>query len=210
EIEPEYNTAITPTLLSHELEIGKRYRMIITTSGGLYRYDLADVVEVTDFLEATPVVVFLHKAGKVLSITGEKVTEEQVVCAMQAVEMEFPELLECFTITLRLGEPPRYLLALEPRRESLAGDQEIVMRLAKSFDQHLGRKNLEYEEKRKSGRLALPDILVLKCGVYANWRRKMVAEGRPDGQLKPPHLVLNETELQGIRAATTLDNKSLE
>ena len=32
-------------LLAHELEAGKRYRILLTGLNGLYRYDLSDVVE---------------------------------------------------------------------------------------------------------------------------------------------------------------------
>jgi hypothetical protein len=33
--------------LLHDLQIGKRYEMVITTDGGLRRYRLGDVIEVT-------------------------------------------------------------------------------------------------------------------------------------------------------------------
>ncbi|MCA9773029.1 MAG: GH3 auxin-responsive promoter family protein, partial [Myxococcales bacterium] len=61
-----------PCLDASELEAGGRYYIVITTSGGLYRYDLNDVIEVTDFYKRAPMVRFLHKGGGIVSITGEK------------------------------------------------------------------------------------------------------------------------------------------
>jgi hypothetical protein len=39
---------VNPTvLLLQDLEVGKRYEMVITTDGGLRRYRIGDVIEVT-------------------------------------------------------------------------------------------------------------------------------------------------------------------
>lgn len=185
------------TLLAHELEVGKRYRLITTTAGGLYRYDMADILEVTGMDQATPVVAFLHKAGKVLSITGEKVTEVQVVEAMTALEPPFP--LAGFSVTLDLQTLPRYCLAVEPRGPEPPA--ATATRLAADFDAALSACNIEYASKRRSGRLGPPVLRMLPNGSYAAWRCREVEAGRPDGQIKPPHLVADTAALDAIAAA---------
>lgn len=196
-------TPQTPTLLPHELELGKRYRLIITTSGGFYRYDLGDIVEVTGFYFATPEVAFLHKAGHVLSITGEKVTEDQVVGVMAELEASHlpPEgaedraWLAGFTVTLELDQTPRYALLVEARPESFrmgiesAAAEAFWHRLLHDFDRALCKANEEYECKRMSGRLAPPLLFLLAPGSYRAYREALVASGRPDSQIKPPHLL---------------------
>lgn len=49
--------------------------MILTTSGGFYRYDLKDLIQVTDFYREVPVIRFLGKADKVSDRFGEKLNE---------------------------------------------------------------------------------------------------------------------------------------
>jgi hypothetical protein len=188
----------TETLLAHELEAGARYRLVITTGAGLYRYDLGDVVEVTGRRGRTPVVAFLHKAGNVLSITGEKVTEEQAVSALRVLQHQ--ESLTGFTVTLRLGETPQYLLAAEVP-DPAAWNEDRRAALAAGFDRELCHENIEYKAKRESRRLAPPVVELLPPGTYAAWRRRQVAGGRPDGQIKPPHLVAGEAALDAIRRA---------
>ncbi|MBN2712604.1 MAG: GH3 auxin-responsive promoter family protein, partial [Planctomycetes bacterium] len=167
-------------------EQGKRYRTIITTSGGLYRYDLGDIVEVTGMRGNTPEIAFLHKAGNVLSITGEKVTEDQVVKAMKNVEEKFPDIAG-FSVTMELTSPPRYILAVEMAQGE--PDKARALEMACAFDCELRSINEEYDEKRSSGRLDNPELLLLAKGSYLEYRKLLVREGKPDGQIKPPHLV---------------------
>src|SRR5690606_1473813 len=67
------------SVLLDEAEPGRRYYVVVTTSGGLYRYDMNDVVEVTGRLGGAPLVVFRHKGGNMSSLTGEKLGESHVV-----------------------------------------------------------------------------------------------------------------------------------
>ena len=64
--------------LAHELEVNKRYSVIVTTSGGLYRYRLNDVVEVLGFEAQCPLIRFVCKQDKVVDICGEKLNEQFV------------------------------------------------------------------------------------------------------------------------------------
>src|SRR5207249_3288149 len=51
--------------LAHEVEAGGRYRVVLTTAGGLYRYQLGDVVEVVGFEGQCPLLRFLGKGDRV-------------------------------------------------------------------------------------------------------------------------------------------------
>ncbi len=173
----------TPTLLAHELEVGKTYRLITTTSGGFYRYDMGDIIRVTGRRANTPEAEFRHRAGNVLSITGEKITEDQVVDLMAGIEKQF-SCINGFTVTLELTEQPRYLLAVELK--NLACDTGKLLHM---FESELRKCNPEYAEKRDSGRLDHPSLILLKQGSYQNHRAFLLSQGKPDGQIKPPHLV---------------------
>ena len=71
-----------PTLLPHELEVSRPYTVVLTTSAGLYRYNIGDVVRVSELNGSAPVLEFLHRAGHTCSLTGEKLTESQVASAV--------------------------------------------------------------------------------------------------------------------------------
>jgi hypothetical protein len=191
--EGEEPTRHGQTLLAHELQQGNRYRMIITTSGGLYRYDLGDIIEVTGFQNKTPQVAFKNKAGKTLSITGEKVTEYQVVQAANRALTRHN--ISGFSVTLRFSDCPVYVLAVEPETENTKLPEKEI---AEKFDAELMKENVEYEAKRNSGRLAIAEFIRLSPGTYNTYRKKLVEAGRPEGQIKPPHLLKSEDELKQL------------
>ncbi len=62
-------------LLPHEARAGRVYEVVLTTPGGLYRYRLSDLVEVTGFSGQAPHLVFLARSGAVSDRFGEKLTE---------------------------------------------------------------------------------------------------------------------------------------
>ncbi|MDR1612647.1 MAG: GH3 auxin-responsive promoter family protein [Planctomycetota bacterium] len=181
------------TLFAHELEAGKTYRLIVTTSGGFYRYDLADLVEARGFDHNTPEVAFLRRAGAVLSATGEKVTEDQALRAMVKAGADLP--LTGFTLTWELWDGLRYVLAVELRdgEARLAEGEERVSRelrsLAGRFDAALRGANVEYRAKRGDGRIKPPRAALLADGSYRRHRESAAAAGRPENQVKPPLLV---------------------
>ena len=76
--------------LAHELEIGKRYDVILTTGGGLCRYDTEDVVEVRGYRGEAPVLRFIGRAQHVSDHFGEKLNEIFVRERMQAVLRDTP------------------------------------------------------------------------------------------------------------------------
>jgi len=69
----------------HELRPRETYEVVVTTSGGLWRYRLGDLVKVTDFVGATPSLRFVGRAGNVSDLCGEKLSESFVASAIQKV-----------------------------------------------------------------------------------------------------------------------------
>lgn len=61
--------------LAHELEKGEKYAVILTTSGGLYRYQLKDVITVLGHKGVFPLIQFSGKLDKVSDLFGEKLHE---------------------------------------------------------------------------------------------------------------------------------------
>lgn len=164
-----------------ELEAGRSYRLVISTHAGLYRYDLADIVEVSGFAGRAPVLRFVRKAGNVLNVTGEKLTEDQLVRAVRQALGGAP--LVGFTVGYQMAEVPALRLYVEG---------EPPPGLAARLDAALGEANVEYHDKRQSGRLGPPFVERAPEGTYRRYRERRAAEGAPDGQIKDPILALDE------------------
>ncbi|HNT36714.1 MAG TPA: GH3 auxin-responsive promoter family protein, partial [bacterium] len=60
-----------------QLSVGQRYYVYVTTLGGLYRYEMNDLVEVTGFFRSSPEIQFIRKSQGFCSVTGEKLYEDQ-------------------------------------------------------------------------------------------------------------------------------------
>ncbi len=133
-----------------EVEKGKNYYIFITNQAGLYRYNMGDLVQVTDFVDSTPVIKFISKGAHHSSITGEKLTEYQVVESVRTAAVELAIAVDNFVMAPLWSDPPRYMLYVVPRQK--LNKNELKM-LATGVDQVLGVNNMEYESKRISHRL---------------------------------------------------------
>lgn len=186
-------------VLADGLEIGRRYRVLITGSHGLYRYDINDVVECVGFYENTAEVAFVHKGGNMLSITGEKIGEKHVVDAAARAEERSGVATNGFTVTHTRDDPPSYVVGVEPMD---AVDEARALAYLAEFERALSEVNMEYAAKRSSQRLGRPQIAVLEPGAFDRERGRRVEAGAPDSHVKPPHLSKDEALLErlGVRA----------
>lgn len=177
--EGEPDTAALP---AWELEPSGRYRILVTTTGGLYRYDLGDVVRVLGHYKETPQIEFLHRAGRVYSFTGEKLTEYQVTVAVGAAAQSCDLRLVGFTAVPVWGRPPRYEVFVEPAVPALPAAWEHLGTL---IDEELCAVNMEYDGKRRSGRLGPILVATVPRGTFDRMRRRHPG---PDAQYKEVHL----------------------
>ncbi len=173
------------TLAAHEVEVGKNYYILFTTSGGLYRYNINDVVKVMGWHNTAPLLEFLHKGGNICSFTGEKLTEGQVTEAVLACTKMLDLQASFFTVIPEFQPSPHYQLWVEFDHYPL---KERIELLARNLDRAISRNNCEYESKRESGRLATITVNLLKPGTYRDLRKTLVEAGTPDAQIKISHL----------------------
>jgi len=182
--EQEHGSTNPTVLEAHELELDKDYYILLTTSNGLYRYDIHDLVRCVGFEGACPVLVFLHKGAHFSSMAGEKLSEFQVVRAIRAALDDVGLPCEDFTLAPRPGDPPQYVLLVEA---SL--DPATQRKLAQRVDRRLSEMNCEYEDRLASNRLKPVAVQQLPTGTWAKFREQLVS--RPGGspeQFKHPFL----------------------
>jgi len=182
-------------LLADELEKGCFYRVLITGSHGLYRYDINDVVECVGHYEKTAEIQFVHKGGNMLSITGEKVGESHVVRALAELSKKLEWSIVGFGVSVEFVNPPRYVLGVECAEMLNTETAQIVLQ---QFDKALCKANIEYASKRESLRLGAPRICALKPNAFELERARRVAAGAPDNHVKPRHLLKTVEDLEAL------------
>jgi hypothetical protein len=166
------------------LEVGHDYYIVLTTSGGLYRYDIHDVVRCVGFESQAPIVEFLNKGKSFSNLTGEKVSEHQVV---RAVGKSFRDLqlpIDTFTLAPVMEQQPRYLLLIE--RATHTGR---ATELAAHVHTNLAQINEEYAAKCASGRLLPVQVRDVPAGTWAELRRQRTSRRGNFEEYKHPCLV---------------------
>lgn len=181
----QIDSARPDTLRSHEVEVGRDYFVVLTTSSGLYRYAIGDQVRVVGFVGEAPLIEFLNKGAHVSSLAGEKLTERQAVLAAENLCRQAGMRIENFVLAPQWADPPYYLLHLEPRDQ--AGRRQNVADL---LDQELRRINIEYDSKRKSGRLGPVLLNVVRPGRLRELDRQMSQRHGRVGQEQFKHRFL--------------------
>ncbi len=181
----EWDAGQPQTLLPSEVKVGERYRILVTTAAGFYRYDIKDVVEVVGFFEKTPLIVFRHRLGGQLNSTSEKTTEFHVTQVMQQLQAEFGLRLDDFCVTLSKQDiPAHYWVNIElAPHYSLADPQHFLKR----FDDCLKQENQHYQVMRQD-QVPPPQLRILQAGSFERLRQRMVRRGAPENQLKLPHI----------------------
>jgi hypothetical protein len=165
--EGEIDAASPDALLCHELVEGMTYYVLLTTSGGLYRYDINDVVKVTGFYNASPIIQFLRKGRDVTSLTGEKVHVNQIIEATEEARRASGIALLHYKAVAD-EEQGRYGFILE-----LAGtmpDRAALVLFLDVVDRRLTELNIEYAQKRNSKRLGPPYLAVKPLGWFNKHR----------------------------------------
>lgn len=168
----QYGRANPTTVRAHEVEVGGEYFLVLSNWAGLWRYSLDDRVRVVEMCGQSPVFEFLSRGLHTANITGEKITEHQVVEAMRQASQHSGAAVQRFVLQGRFAATPRYELSLE-RQPGLDADS-----LALRLDEALCRINIEYDSKRKSGRLGAVAAVVLDEGELERAERENIARRR--------------------------------
>jgi len=176
-------------LTCDQLEKGREYFLIVTTAGGLYRYNIDDIIRVNDFFNKTPVIEFIQKGLNAVSITGEKLYESHVNEAINAAAAKHKLLIEFFSASVEFSQPSRYIFLVEFNGEPSYNEKKGLLN---SIEEELYRQNAEYEAIRRAQLLGAPKLKVVKKGGFEKYRMRKIEEGAHDGQFKAPELTADE------------------
>lgn len=163
------------TRLAHELRAGERYEVIMTTSGGLYRYCTSDRVICDGYTSDLPILRFVGREF-LSDMVGEKLSEEFVTACLEGIfgfRMLFPVQ----------NKTPRYSLIIENQVNIDSVINLVETRLI---------SNPHYAYARKIGQLGRLTALQLNnpLEIYLN---SPVHSGARLGDIKIPSLCLKTT-----------------
>lgn len=170
----------------HELETGGTYEVLLTTSGGLYRYRLRDLVRVEGWYRNTPVLSFQGRADGTSDLAGEKLTPafaEQVL--RRALAGTSGAAFAMLAPRAASGRAAGYDLLVD----CAPGDAE---RLAAAVEEELAHSH-HYALCRRLGQLgAVRPVIVPDA--QRGYERSCIARGQRISAIKPPALGVNFVE----------------
>jgi hypothetical protein len=165
--------------LAEELERGQRYAVVLSTGGGLYRYQLHDIVEVTGHRRECPGIRFVGRQAHVSDWFGEKLNEVYVAQVLRdafaAAGLSPSFAMMACDPTLSVAS---YVLYIET-----ADTDERLGRLACEVDAAL-RRSVHYDYARRLGQLG-PVRIFRTHGAPERYLAAEVREGRRAGDVKP-------------------------
>jgi len=179
----ELESADDEIRLAHELTTGDRYRVIVTTSGGLYRYRMHDIVEVVGHIDDCPLIRFVGRADAVADLRGEKLHETFAAEAIRG------------TLARHAIEAPFVMLA--PNQNGDGYVLFIQADVAEGLDNHIDkdlesalRSSFQYDYCRRLGQLQACTVVRIDPSIDAAvcYVRKCVELGQRLGEIKPAKL----------------------
>jgi hypothetical protein len=159
-----------------DLEPGAEYEVLMTTTGGLYRYAIGDRVRAHGHAGEAPLLEFMGRSAAV-DLCGEKLTEAFVNGALAPLGLRFALLAP------RENGHAGYALIVDAQ-EVVAGE---APRIAARVEAALSA-NPQYAYARGLGQLA-PLALERRERPLDAWLQRGLRRGQRLGDIKPPALV---------------------
>ena len=188
----EWDKANPEVIPLEGVETGKQYAMLITTSGGLWRYKIGDTVQ---FSSVRPYLFkltgrtkqFINAFGEELIVDNADKAIEETCRKTGAKIVEYTAAPVYFTESHNGAH--EWLIEFETEPEDLKEFTELL-------DDSLKKLNSDYEAKRSYNlSLDIPIIRSLEKGVFYNWMKQREKIG---GQNKVPKLANDRRYVDSI------------
>jgi hypothetical protein len=172
----------------YEVRQGERYAMLVTTSAGLYRYNMNDLLKINGWHNQFPKIEFIQKINGTISLTGEKLHERQFIEAVKTVERKVGKKVPFFVGFADINAS-NYKFYYEFAEETTREDAKAFTR---EVDEILAQFNVEYKEKRASNRVKDPETRLLVPHAFEQFKARCIDLGYRDGQFKLNLLMQDE------------------
>ncbi|CAK9862846.1 unnamed protein product [Sphagnum jensenii] len=175
-----------------DLELEKKYEIVVTNVSGLYRYRLGDILKVKGFRKTAPIVEIIQRKNVNLSIHSEKIEEEELQAVVKKATQQLAGTsmeLEDFSSTVDIvSSPGCYILFWEiiTRGDNKPLDVEVLQMCANTID---GGFNEIYQEWRAAGRIGPLELHIVKRGAFNKVVTSAVSKGASALQYKIPRCI---------------------
>lgn len=170
--------------LAHELNVNKIYSIIITNSGGLYRYKLQDLVKVMGFNKEAPLLFFIGKEDNVSDLFGEKINQVHVLSIFKKLFNKYKIGTKFYMIapSRNTKKDVYYTVFIEPAQRV---SKYLMLKFRDNFEEEL-KNNYHYSNCRKLGQLKKTEVFVIKANAMKKFIDECQKKGRRLGDIKPP------------------------
>ncbi|KAM1174922.1 hypothetical protein FF1_027410 [Malus domestica] len=177
-----------------DVEVGKKYELVITTYAGLCRYRVGDILEVTGFHNAAPQFRFVRRKNVLLSIDSDKTDEAELQKAIDNASVLLREfnttVVEYTSYADTKTIPGHYviyweLLVKDPANNSPS--HEVLDKCCLAMEESL---NSVYRQGRVADNSIGPlEIRVVKNGTFEELMDYAISRGASINQYKAPRCV---------------------
>ena len=168
--------------LAHELEEGILYRAVVTTPGGLYRYDIGDEFLCESMRDGIADLRFRGRVGTVSDLVGEKLTDSFVSQALSLLPLGA-------ALVPRHSPDPHYELWLDGAE---AASEAVVSAVEARLSE-----NPQYAYARQIGQMKA--LRVVWSPGFARFRSlRQAAKGSRLGDVKPLALLIDASQLPPV------------
>ena len=178
----EYKKTNPKTISLKAVQLHKNYAIVISTTGGLWRYIIGDTVE---FTSLNPYKIKITGRLKhYMNAFGEEVIVDNADVAIAAAALKTNAIVKDYTaapihFTANSNGAHEWLIEFDKAPENLS-------LFTKEMDATLKAVNSDYEAKRhKDIALRMPVVHAMKIGTFTEWLR---SKGKVGGQHKVPRL----------------------
>ncbi|TFF85901.1 MAG: hypothetical protein EU551_03085 [Promethearchaeota archaeon] len=155
-----------------------KYKVLITTYNGFYRYNLGDIIE---FISLDPPLFKFINRENAANVMDEKVTLDQVSAAIINTYNELDVIIRDFSMVSDKSKD-RYVIVVEFKEEH---KKEFYNKFIKIFDAHLCKSNTAYGYFRNNVKIIKPpELRVAKQNAFEEVEKERVINGQPRHQLK--------------------------
>ena len=183
----------TPTVLPlWEVETGRNYAMVISTSSGLWRYIIGDMIR---FTEVNPYkFIITGRTKSFINAFGEELIVDNAEKGLaEACRQTGAEVLEYTAAPVFMDNNGkcRHQWVVEFSREP-----ESISEFARILDENLQQINSDYEAKRYKNITLQPlELIKARSSVFNDWLKQ---KGKLGGQHKVPRLCNNREIIEQI------------
>ncbi|MBR6522560.1 MAG: GH3 auxin-responsive promoter family protein [Oscillospiraceae bacterium] len=175
-----------------KVEEGKEYELIVTNTSGLCRYRMKDIVRIAGKFKNTPTLTYSTRRDHLVSIMGEKTSEQALTAAIQNTADELGFTLVDYSVYPDMNSVPvRYQYFVEVENVPSELNPKIIREV---LEKYIAEANPSMGQKVKSKVCGDTRLNFLEPETYLLYKDMMIAKGTASTQVKPVHIISNERQ----------------